>query len=88
MQKTPEFIDAVCELIKATIAAQCEEPDLVNDDALDREMHTVVCAFAVLREIRAAQEFSSLHRWADRQLSVHADALRSATEWVELRGPQ
>jgi hypothetical protein len=34
---------------------------------------TVDAAIAVLREIRAAEELSWLHKWADSRLLAHAD---------------
>ena len=42
-ERRNQFVDAVCKLVDATIAAQCEVPGPGND-ALVREMHTVDCA--------------------------------------------
>ena len=74
MHRNPEFVDAVCKLVDAVIFEHCT---IAGSEAYDSVEITVDCALAVLKEIRAAKEFSSLHGWADRQLLVHADAYKA-----------
>jgi hypothetical protein len=63
------FVDAVCKLVDAVLVEHCFP--IVGDEAIWNEEHTVDCVLAVLREIRAAQELSSLHKWADSRLRKH-----------------
>jgi hypothetical protein len=66
-----KVIDAVRMLVEAVLVEHCLP--VGGDEGVWNEEHTVDCALAVLREIRAAQELSSLHSWADKRLSAHAD---------------
>ena len=40
-------------------------------DAVCKLVHALNCAFAVLREISATAELSSLHTWANKRLEEH-----------------
>ena len=65
----PAFIDAVCKLVDAVIIAQCF-PVIGRGNSVNEE-HALNCAFAVLREISATAELSSLHTWANKRLEEH-----------------
>jgi hypothetical protein len=65
-----EFVDAVTKLVDAVLYAECTPAG--GEDGLAVEV-TVNAVLGVLKEIRAAPELSSLHEWADRQLSVQTD---------------
>jgi len=67
----PKLVGAVRELVEAVLVEHCLP--VAGDEGLWNEAHTVDCVLAVLREIRAAQELSSLHSWADDRLSAHVD---------------
>ena len=69
MSWNPEFVDAVRKLVDAVLIEHCLP---VGTEGQLNEEHTVNCALNVLREIRAAQELSSLHRWAGTRLDAHA----------------
>ena len=67
----PKLVDAVRQLVEAVLVEHCLP--VAGDEGLWNEEHTIDCALAVLTEIRAAEELSSLHNWADVRLSAHAD---------------
>jgi hypothetical protein len=67
----PKLVGAVRELVDAVLVEHCLP--VAGNEGLWNEAHTVDCVLAVLREIRAAQELSSLHSWADDRLSAHTD---------------
>jgi hypothetical protein len=69
-EMNPDVLAAVRELVDAVLAEHCFP---VSTEGMWNEEHTVDCVLAVLREIRAAPELSSLHPWADKRLSTHAD---------------
>jgi hypothetical protein len=71
-RRNTAFVDAVCALVDAVLVEHCL-PTGPGGEGLCNEAHTIDCVLAVLREIRAAQELSSLHGWADVRLSAHAD---------------
>jgi hypothetical protein len=62
-----EFVDAVCKLVDAVIVGHCT---IAGSEAYDTEERIVDCALTVVEKIRTAQEFSSLHGWAEHQLSA------------------
>jgi hypothetical protein len=66
----PEFVDAVCKLVDAVLVEHCLP---VGAEGHLNEEFTINCALTVLREIRATQELSSLHKWADSRLLAHTD---------------
>jgi hypothetical protein len=66
---TDPVFSAVCKLVDAVLIEHC----IAVDQHLWHEEHTVDCVLAVLREIRAAEELTSLHNWADTRLSAHGD---------------
>jgi hypothetical protein len=65
-----ELVDAVCKLVDAVIYAECTVAGSEDGNAV---LVTVDCARAVIREIRAAEELSPLHKWADSRLIANAD---------------
>jgi hypothetical protein len=65
-----ELVDAVRKLVDAVIYAECTIAGSEDGDAVTV---TVDAAIAVLRQIRAAEELSWLHKWADSRLLAHAD---------------
>jgi hypothetical protein len=74
----PEFVDAVCKLVDAVLVEHCLP---VGTEGHLNEEFTVNCALTVLREIRAAEELSSLHNWADNRLLAHANDGDETLEW-------
>ena len=64
--ENPKFVDAVCRLVDAVFIEHCLP---VGSEGHLNEEFTVECALAVLRKVRAAPEFSSLHGWANRLLA-------------------
>jgi hypothetical protein len=64
-----ELVDAVRKLVDAVIYAECT---IAGSDDGNAVIVTVDAAIAVLREIRAAEELSWLHKWADSGLLAHA----------------
>jgi hypothetical protein len=82
LHRNSEFVDAVCMLVDAVLIEHCLP--VGGDEAILNEVATVNCTLAVLREIRAAPEFSSLHQWADKRLLAHADDYHDPTETLEI----
>jgi hypothetical protein len=75
-----DFINAVCELVDAVFVEHCLPVDA--DGHLNEEF-TVESALRVLKEIRAAPEFASRHRWADRIL---ANSDLPSIKWLDVPG--
>jgi hypothetical protein len=73
-----KLIEAIRALVDATLTAQCIPID--GDDGIIHEMHTVVCALDVVKQIRAEPELSKLHAWADHRLRAHANDGERAAE--------
>jgi len=69
-----KFVEAVRTLVDAVLTEHCVP--LEGDDALFHEEFAVKAALAVLKEIRASHEHSSLHGWADKRLLDHGDAYK------------
>lgn len=63
-----KFIAAVQRLVDAVLTEHCISTEAHHLD----EEHTVNCVLAVLREICATAELSSLHTWAKKRLDAHA----------------
>jgi hypothetical protein len=80
MPTNSKLIEAVRTLVDAVITEHCTI--LEGDDALFHEEFAVKSALAVLREIRASQEHSSLHKWADKRLRDHGDSYSLSYEDV------
>jgi len=72
-----EFVDAVCELVDAVLAEHCTP--VCTEGRLDEQL-TVSCVLDVLREIRTAEELSSLHGWANARVSAVATHLNDGGE--------
>jgi hypothetical protein len=66
---TDPVFSAVCKLVDAVLIEHC----IAVDQHLWHEEHTVDCVLAVLREIRAAEELTSLHNWADNPAQTAAE---------------
>lgn len=80
MQQDKKLIYAIRNLVDAVVIEHCVCEG--GDEALLAEEYSTKAALALLREIRASQELSSLHKWADKRLLDHGDAY--ATSWEDI----
>jgi hypothetical protein len=71
-----ELLDAVCKLVDAVLTEHCIASD---GNGLEREVHTVDCAVAVLEKIRAGTR-NPLEGWANRRLVAHENGYLEALE--------
>ena len=87
------FLDAIRKLVEAVLVEHCIP--VTRDEGCVNEEHTLDCALAVLEEIGATPELSSLHGWTERRLSEHggdrykwSDFLTEHPDWYRrLKGP-
>jgi hypothetical protein len=65
------FVDAGCKLCDAVIFGNCT---IAGSESYETPAIEVERALAVLEMIRASEEFSPLHGWAERQMSTAREA--------------